>query len=448
MKYAGKESTILEFKEDLPTKDQISKTVVAFCNHFGGKIIIGIDDNEHICGIDETKVDELIESLQQSIYHSCTPTVIPSIYTQRIQEKIILIIEVSSGMNKPYFITAKGLNEGTYIRAGSHTMKASSQMIQELVWKGKGFFVDEMPVYSANVHDLDEEQFIYFLKEYRPKYKYNQDQLFHYKLMIEEHQHRYPTLGGLLLFGKEPQKYFPESFIICSHFQGEAGRSAIATLDCVGPLITQLQTAINFVLSRLNKQFIITDIKRQQSLEIPEIALREIIINAVVHRDYHLPGPIKIAIYDDRIEIFSPGGFPGPIKTDHLEMGVTYIRNHIICKIFREAGFMEKLGSGFLTLFNSYRKYGLDTPQVIEGIGFIKCILPRASRRKNLLEVDDIQGQIMNLFYVSNEVTAQEVAKEINVSRQTAARQLAELIKAGKIKRIGRGPAVKYKKQI
>jgi ATP-dependent DNA helicase RecG len=137
--------------------------------------------------------------------------------------------------------------------------------------------------------------------------------------LVEEHGHRYPSTAGLLLFGKAPQKFLPEAFIICTHFQGTSGRNALASQDCTGSLLNQVETALHFVKSRLTTRFDIEGTQRTQSLEIPEIALREIIINAIVHRDYQLAGPIKIAIYDHQVEIFSPGNFPGPLKTTQLE---------------------------------------------------------------------------------------------------------------------------------
>ncbi len=453
MQYPEKESTSLEFKAELPSKQQIIKTIVAFCNYFGGKLVIGVSDKQTICGINEQDVDDVIESLYQSIYQNGQPTIIPSIYTQRIQDKLLLIIEVSAGMNKPYFVKSLGLNEGVFIRVGAHTMKATVNMIQELSWKNKGFFADEMPVYSAAIEDINQDEFVSFLKEHRKAFSSSSpnkmmELLLHYKMLIKEHQRIYPTLAGILLFGQHPQQYFPESFIICSHFQGVSGRVALATKDCSGDLFTQLEDAMNFVVSRLHHQFKIKKTKREQQLEIPEIALREIVVNAIVHRDYLIAGPIKIAIYDDRIEIFSPGNFPGPLKVNQLEMGITYIRNHIIAKLFREAGYIEKLGSGFLTLFNSYREMNLQTPEIVEGAGFIKCILPRET--KGLMEEveNDDETKIMRLFYETDYITVPAVMHELHISRQTAARRLLALTQQGKLKRVGKGPAVKYIRSI
>ena len=198
----------------------------------------------------------------------------------------------------------------------------------------------------------------------------------------------------------------------------------------------------------MNSQFQIKDIKREERLEIPEVALREVIINAIVHRDYNLPSPIKIAIYDNRLEVFSPGNFPGPLNVTQLEMGITYIRNHIICRVFREAGYIEKLGSGFLTLFKSYREYNLPAPEVKEGAGFIKCILPResAATKNGKNEQNKESEQIMRLFYTTDEISVSDVTTTVNVSRQTATRRLNKLIEDKKIFRIGKGPAIKYKK--
>jgi ATP-dependent DNA helicase RecG len=449
MKYHENESTTVEFKREIPKNGhQIAKTIVGFCNQFGGKLIFGIDDNKDICGVEESNIDDVIQSLQQLIFRSCTPTIIPSIYTQRIYNKLILIVEVSAGMNKPYFISALGINDGTFIRAGAHTVKATFTMLQELTWKNKGFAIDEMPVYASSVEEINKEKFINFLNEHRSHFNKSEinELLFHYKILIEEHKKNYPTLGGVLLFGQNPQQYFPESFIICSHFQGTHGRHVIATIDCTGDLFSQLNSAIGFVMSRLNKQFVITHTKREESLEIPEIALREAIINAIVHRDYYLPGPIKIAIYDDRIEIFSPGNFPGPLKSTQLESGITYIRNHVICKIFREAGYIEKLGSGFLTIFNSYREYRLPLPEVIDGNGFIKCVLPRKTKAQLSENTNEEQDEILRLFFIADEMSAQEIAAHLNISRQTAARRLSKLVNQGKLKKLGKGPAVKYAK--
>jgi ATP-dependent DNA helicase RecG len=307
-----------------------------------------------------------------------------------------------------------------------------------------------MPVYSATESALDEKQFTNFLRVRKLSYHIDeQKKLFqHYKLILNEHGRTYPTVAGLLLFGSEPQRYFSEAFIICTHFKGTAGRNVIATRDCTGDLFQQADESIAFILSRINREFNIKKLKREERYEIPQMAIREVVINAIIHRDYNLTGPIKIAIYDDRVEIFSPGNFPGPLQTDQLEMGITYIRNPVICKIFREAGYVEKLGSGFLTLFNTYREYHLPQPIVIESPGFIKCILPRPSANASVVaveaDIDHRTQKILNLFHQTDEITSQDVMKVLAISRQTAARVLSELVINKVIRRKGKGRGTSY----
>ncbi|KKK54669.1 hypothetical protein LCGC14_3082370, partial [marine sediment metagenome] len=286
-------------------------------------------------------IQKTMEYINKSIFESSSPPIIPLVYVQRIADKILLIIEVSSGMNKPYYRKSEGLDKGAYIRLGRSTLRATSDMIEELKWQSRGRSFDMMPVYHTSKEDLDDKKINEFLNHRKTTKIANisNEILQSYHLIIEEHSSIYCSVGGILLFGKNLQNFFSEAMIICSHFSGINGRNAIASIDCTGTLFEQFNAAYNFVISKLERSFSIKGSpKRKEKLEIPEDAIREIILNAIVHRNYHINGPSKIAIYDNRIEIFSPGIFPGPIDVHNLNKGLTYIRNNVICKIFREAG--------------------------------------------------------------------------------------------------------------
>lgn len=455
MKYPGHESSTLEFKQELPSKQEIAKTIVGFCNLYGGRLIIGVDDTGEIVGISEEEIDRLLESLQQSIYVNCTPTIIADIHTQRIEDKLVLIIEVSEGMNKPYFIKTKGLDDGVYLRLGRQTMKASPEIIRELQWQAKGKSPDMKPIYHASINDIDLDAVDEFFRNriQKPADEASdislEEFMLHYKILVKEHQRTYPTMGGLLLFGKRPQDYLGETFIICSHFKGISGRDALATRDCTKTLFTQYEECLSFVISRLNRQFTIRGAgPRNESLEIPEEALREVILNAVIHRDYFLSGPTKVAVFDDRIEIFSPGTFPGPLNSSNLEMGLTYIRNYVISRTFREAGYIEKLGTGFLTLFKTFREENLPEPIVLEGPGFVKCILPRRSLQQVMSPIDTFEQQVMKLLLITDEIKAGDVIRHLSVSRATASRILSKMVNAGFIVKIGHAGSTRYKRAL
>ncbi len=450
MKYPAEESSKLELKKTIPENNQIIKTIIGFCNQKGGKLIIGVNSNGVITGIPNDDIQRTMEYINKSIFESSSPPIIPLVYVQRIADKILLIIEVSSGMNKPYYRKSEGLEKGAYIRLGRSTLRATADMIEELKWQSRGRSFDMMPVYHTSKEDLDDKKINEFLNHRKTTEIVNisNEILQSYHLIIEEHSSIYCSVGGTLLFGKNLQIFFSEAMIICSHFSGISGRNAIASIDCTGTLFEQFNTAYNFVISKLERSFSIKGSpKRKEKLEIPEEAIREIILNAIVHRNYHINGPTKIAIYDNRIEVFSPGIFPGPIDVHNLNKGLTYIRNNVICKIFREAGYIEKLGSGFQTLFSSYEKEKLPRPQVIEGENFIKCILPRKTfLGKSSNDLDEKQ-MILNLFELTTEIAISDVMKTLRISRATAGRRLAKLISNGLLIQIGEGKATRYRKK-
>jgi ATP-dependent DNA helicase RecG len=228
--------------------------------------------------------------------------------------------------------------------------------------------------------------------------------------------------------------------IICSHFEGTTGRNTIATVDCEGTLFNQFKQAYGFIVSRLYRSFKIEGPQRQEKLEIPEIAIREALLNAIIHRNYHIKGPTKIAIYDNRVEIFSPGLFPGPLDPKNLKTGVTYLRNPFICKVFREAGYAEKLGSGLIAIFDAYAKEGLADPQILEGDNYIKSILPRGQKKPA-----DEDSAFSDLFAQSPEISLEDVQRTMGVSRSTASRRMKDWVREKKVDRVGKTRAIRYR---
>lgn len=444
MKYPGQESSKLEFKSIIPANAKIIKTIIGFCNAKGGKLVIGVKNDGIIEGISEDTAHQAMEWLDHAIYKACTPPILPLIYQQRINDKVLLIIEVSSGTNKPYYQKSLGLAEGTFIRLGRSTVKADANIIEELKWQSRGISYDQLPLYHTTIEDLDNTKIQYFLDHRRNGITsaLTEAVLRSYEIIKKEHSTDYATTAGILLFGKSPQQFLSEAYILCCHFSDFKDREAIASRTCKGTLFEQFDESFDFIMERINKSFKIEKRKREEHWEIPPIAIREVLMNAILHRNYHINAPIKISIYSNRIEFFSPGGLPGPIDTSELESGITYVLNTSIAKILWEAKYIEKMGSGFITLFKSYRKEGLLPPEVIEGTNFVKCILPRV-----LSETiqEDIEALILSLFKISDEISRADIIRQLNIPRTSAGRALNKLIKSGKLERYGKGPNTKYR---
>lgn len=444
LRYPEMESSLIEFKKEVPKNDQIIKTIIGFCNQKGGKLIIGVADDRTIVGLPDSLIEHLLESLDHAIYEACHPTIIPLISLQHFGDKSVIVISVSPGMSKPYYRKSEGLRNGTYVRVGRSTVKATPEMIEELKWQSHNIDFEKLPVYRAQLSDIDEKLVQQFLESRRnlARSKVSQDIMRSYSIITEEHNKIHPTYAGLLLFGRNPQLYLSEAMIICCHFKGVQGREAIASVDCVGTILNQYYQAHQFIMSRLFHSFSIQGMVREEKLEIPEVAFREALLNMIIHRNYHLPAPSKIFIYDDRLEFFSPGNFWGPIKSDQLLKGITYLRNPALCKVFREIGLVEKMGTGFIQIFQSYEKWGLKKPQIIEGENFVKCILPR-SYQDGVSSLQDID--VLSIFYQKDEITVQDVMKKYSVSRATAQRWLHSLVVEKKIERLGKTRNIRYR---
>ena len=166
-------------------------------------------------------------------------------------------------------------------------------------------------------------------------------------------------------------------------------------------------------------------------------------MNAVLHRNYHIRSPIKIAIYRNRVEFFSPGNFFGPIDLSYLESGITYMRNAAIAKVLWESQHIEKMGSGFIEIFESYRQENLVSPEVLEGTNFIKCILPRV--KSDSYDDDDDATKMLNYMKTKEVISRAEIIEKLNIPRATVGRLLSQLLEEKKIIRIGQGRATKYK---
>lgn len=149
------ESKTLEFKENLPKNESIAKTVIAFSNTSGGKLIIGINDKREIVGIDDKEIFEIQDKIASIIFDSCYPNILPEIYTLNLEGKILLVIEVSRGNLLPYYLKHHGKDNGTYVRLGATNRQASLEMIQELERQRVHQSFDEQIAFDVALDSLD-----------------------------------------------------------------------------------------------------------------------------------------------------------------------------------------------------------------------------------------------------------------------------------------------------
>lgn len=408
---------------------------------------MGIHDDGNVIGISEEDIQESLEFLNKQIYESCSPPIIPQIYTLIHKGKHLLIIEVSGGMNKPYFISKKGMDNGTYVRIGRSTMKASPEMLQELQWQSRGLSYDTLPCYPSSLEDLDSERLAVFLKYFETDDQKQSERILRsHSLLVQEHGKNYLTHAASLLFGVAPQSYHPEAFIIATRFKGTEGREALDARDFMGSLTSQIQSALSFIIGHIGVRYSIKGSQREEWPTIPEIAIREAVTNAVVHRNYHMPSPIKIAVYENRVEIFSPGGFPLPISERDFPMGISHIRNTLIAKIMRQMGYVEKLGSGLMTIVDSCLREGLVRPAIIDGGSFTKVILYKTEGDSPIVktDLDKVSNEILQQIEIHEERSAREIIQVLGMAKTTVIRKLNLLCDLGLIQKTGKARSVRY----
>jgi ATP-dependent DNA helicase RecG len=368
------EGKTIEFKETLPSKNQIAKTVVAFSNTAGGKIILGIEDKSRtVKGISDDQVMSWPDLISNVIYDQCYPNIIPEISIIPFEEKNLLMIEIFPGALKPYYLKKKGRSKGVYIRVGASNRMADDDMIQELERQRMNISYDEQLLHQYTPQDLNQSKLTSDFKQLTGKILAFSDFL-NLKL-IKKEQQDHPTIGGMLI---APQKELPEFEYACikaARFKGNDMDEIIDHKEFRGALYDQVNMTMNFARQYIAKNGKIIELQRIDQYEIPLPAIREALINAVVHRDYSIKGSdIKFAIFDDRIEITSPGALPKSIEINDIIAGRSEIRNIVIARFFKEINYIEQWGTGIQKMMRQCEAAGLRSPHLIESGLFFKII--------------------------------------------------------------------------
>jgi len=368
------EGKTIEFKENLPSKNQIAKTVVAFSNTAGGKIILGIvDKSMKVKGISDDHVLSWPDLISNVIYDQCYPNIIPEISIIPFEEKNLLMIEIFPGSLKPYYLKNKGRSKGVYIRVGASNRMADDDMIQELERQRMNISHDEQMLHQYTPENLNLSKLSADFKQLTRKALTFSDFL-NLKL-IKKEQHYHPTIGGMLIAPQMDLSEFEYACIKAARFKGNDMNEFIDHKEFRGALYDQVNMAMNFARQYIAKNGKILELQRIDQYEIPLPAIREALINSVVHRDYSIRGSdIKFAIFDDRIEITSPGALPKSIEIDDIIAGRSEIRNTVIARFFKEINYIEQWGTGIQKMIQQCKSVGLKSPQLIESGLFFKII--------------------------------------------------------------------------
>ena len=356
------ESRTLEYKVELPEdSEKWVKSIVAFANGAGGKFVVGVNNRREFIGIPK-KADlfELKDSIADKISQMCVPQIMFDITAEIVEGAQLLIVQVFPGMATPYYIKSQGKENGTYIRLGATTRNADLAALSELENRGRNVSYDGLPYRSLKVTDAD---IAFLCKDFskRAKRKITKADLENLHLLTGR-SHDKATNALAILLGKHEYT----SRIQCARFRGTMRADFLDKKDYNGPLCKQIDDAYKFVLNHLNMAIEINGVVHDEKYELPPKAIRELIINAAIHRNYQMNSSVQVAVYDDRVEISSPGTLYGTLTLEEALSGRSSIRNKTLARTLEKVHVLEGWGSGFQRINTLCQEYGVALPEFTE----------------------------------------------------------------------------------
>jgi ATP-dependent DNA helicase RecG len=248
-----------------------------------------------------------------------------------------------------------------------------------------------------------------------------------------------PTVGGLLLFGKDRFARFPDAWIQSGRFAGTNRTRLLDSAEIRSFLPRAAEEAIAFARKHLTRESIIEGMRREDRWSVPLVAIREALMNAIVHADYAQQGsPIRLALFDDRIEIENPGLLPFGLTIKDIMQGVSKLRNRVIGRVFHELHLIEQWGSGIQRMTSACQKAGLHVPKLEEIGAHFRVTIYNARLRQP--RTDEMDGRILALFGDGVARSTAAVAKHIGLSQRATLTRLKSLTERGLLVEIGTGP--------
>ncbi len=365
-----------EYKVDIPSKSEnYMRTVVAYANANGGRLVFGVENNTwKVTGFSKEEVFQKMDAVTNAIYDSCEPKITPNIEVQEFDGRYIIVVDVPAGMQRPYCIKSQGVIEGVYLRVSGTTRKAAIYQIQEMTLSARNRSYDTEKT-SRELTTDEIQAFCNRLYQHARELCVNEEaksairqisisQLLSFRLVHEENGRYYAANGYQLLDGRLED--YPDAAIQCAVFKGTTRNIFITRKEFSGYIDEQVESAYAFVLEHINLGARIDGLARQDIYELPIRTIRKMTTNAVCHRSYLCPGKVQVALFDDRLEVTSPGMLDKDLTIEKMKAGISKIRNTAIARVFAYMNMIEAWGTGIPKIFQEAKDYGLREPELLD----------------------------------------------------------------------------------
>lgn len=414
---------------------EFKKEIIAFANTDGGEIYVGIDNDGTIIGIDHPELE--MERISNMIHDGIHPDLIPftSIELIEVEGKKLIRVTVNRGGRIPYHLTDKGLKpSGVYVRHGITSIPASEEQIRDMIRQSDGITFDKS-------RSLNQDLTFQYAKEYFVN-RQIPFEVQNMRTLGLVDQDGYYTNVALLLSDQ------CEHSIKCAVFEG-TGKTIFKTRkEFFGSVLKQLEDAYEYIslFNHVHSDFV--GLSRIDEYEYPSYALREALLNTIVHRDYNYSGSTIINIFSNRMEFVSIGGLVKGITLKDIMHGVSQSRNMILANVFYRLKLIESYGTGIQRILESYI-YQAQPQFLIETSSFV-TVLPNLRKYEtqhnkiSVRESGNPEEEVMRLFEIKEIISRKDVQELLQCSEFPARKVLNTLLEKNKIRTIGNARATRY----
>ena len=440
------ESESIELKSIV--QDDIKKEIIAFANYNGGTIYVGITDQGEIIGVENA--DDSALQISNMVRDSVKPDVTMFIHyeTVELEGKSVIAVHVQRGTNRPYYLAKKGLRpEGVYVRQGYSSVPASDTAIRQMIKETDGDSFEEM-------RSLNQALSVDALKQEFKTRKISFAQAQMQTLHMQSADKLYTNLA--LLFSDQ----CPYSIKVAVF---ESGTETVFKdrREFSGSLMQQLHDVYDYIDLHNQVHASFDKLLRIDNRDYPEVAVREALLNSLVHRDYAFHADTLISIYSNHMEFVTLGGLLPGLELDDIKMGISVCRNPQLANVFYRLQFIEAYGTGIKKIMDSYLGKGKQ-PSIICSNNAFKIVLPNTNAGQIVKEdsvyysldsssvappatLPSAEEQILQALSVQKEITRKEVQELLEVSQSTAGRILKTMVNRGQIIKLGGSLTTRYK---
>jgi len=349
-----------QFKTDVTNSTSLASEMVAFSNGSGGEIFIGVADDGTLRPHDGPSVRRLNALISNAAADCVRPAIDPVTENVAVDGGVVIVVTVPEGLSKPYMDNTGAI----WVKSGSDKRRGTSrEEIQRMFQSAQFLHGDDIPVPGTSVADVELE---YFREFFRSRFEENLDELniplsqvlSNMRLLAEDRL----TVTGVLLFAKQPQVFLPAFHVKAVSYPGIDIHTSryLESEDILGRMHQEFERAMAFILRHLRREQSGQGINSLGELEIPRIVMEELLANAFIHRDYFISAPIRVFVFDDRVEIISPGHLPNNLTVSNIRLGTSNMRNPILSSFATRVLPYRGLGTGIVRAIRVYPDIDLE----------------------------------------------------------------------------------------